>query len=242
MNLIIDIGNTYAKLALFQEGQLMDVCREGDSLQDAFRHVTAHKHIDRCIVSSVVDLDTELISFFKDLPFPCIWMDNKTPVPIKIEYGTPNTLGVDRIAAVVGAWKKYPGRDVLVIDAGTAITYDFISKDGVFYGGNIAPGKQLRFYALHNRIMRLPVIDENGDAPVAGYDTVTAIRGGVMRGIAYEMDGYIEEYRTRYPDMLVVLTGGDSLLFKDRLKSAVLVDHHLVLKGLNSILDYNEKF
>lgn len=239
-NLIIDIGNTYAKLALFEGDVLLDLCKEGKSLPKAFSQLAQGHEIKTGIVSSVVDLAAETTAFIGSLPFPVLFLTPTTPIPIQIDYKSISTLGVDRIAGVVAANESYPEQNSLIIDAGTAITYDFLSSKGVFHGGNITPGKQMRFEILHNRAPRLPLIDENGDRPLTGYDTPTAIRGGIMRGIAYEMNGYIYEYKKKYPDLTVILTGGDARLFERELIGAPVLDPHLVLKGLNRILCYNE--
>ena len=189
---------------------------------------------------SVIDLAPETESFIRSCPFPVHFLSADTPIPIKIGYGTPRTLGADRLAAAVAAKEMYPGKNLLIIDAGTAITYDFLSQDGIFTGGNITPGKQMRFESLHNQTARLPLVDENGDCPLTGYDTPSAIRGGVMRGIAYEMNGYIRDYKKIYPDLSVLLTGGDAPLFEQELEGKYTAERHLVLKGLNRILYYNE--
>lgn len=237
VNLIIDIGNTYAKLALFEGDQLLELRKEGTSLTKALQDIIQKHTIEKSIIASVVDLPTGII---QTLPFPVIQLSFQTKMPIRIDYSTPSTLGSDRIAAVMGAYAEHPGKDILIIDTGTAITYDFLSSDGVFYGGNIAPGKQMRFKSLHQFTNRLPLIDEDGEAPTAGYDTSTAIRGGVMRGIEYEIKGYIAEYKEKHPGLLVFLTGGDAKLFEDRLKNCIFADYFLVLKGLNRILNYND--
>lgn len=240
VNLIIDIGNTYTKLALFKGDQLIELRREKTSLPKALQNLIKEYPISKGILATVVTPDGLTDSFIQSLPFPLLTLDWHTKMPIRIAYSTPSTLGSDRIAAVVGARAEHPGKNLLIIDAGTAITYDFLSADGVFHGGNIAPGKQMRFQALHDFTQRLPLINEKGKAPVTGTDTETAIRGGVMRGIAYEIKGYIADYKEKYPDLLVFLTGGDAKLFEDTLKNCIFADYFLVLKGLNRILNYND--
>ncbi len=240
MNLIIDIGNTYTKLALFEGERLIEVHREKSALQEALTRITRNYQISKGIVATVVEPDHPFMQSIRALPFPIITLDKDTPLPIRIGYSTPSTLGTDRTAGVVGACAEHPGKDILVIDAGTAITYDFLSAEGVFTGGNIAPGKQMRFKALQHFTQLLPLVDEEGDAPVTGYDTFTAIRGGVLRGIEYEIKGYIDAYRKNYPELLVFLTGGDAKLFEEPLKNCIFADYFLVLKGLNRILNYND--
>lgn len=163
-------------------------------------------------------------------------MSSDTPIPLKIKYRTPHTLGSDRLAAAIGAQGEAPGRNILVIDAGSAITIDFVDADGHFWGGNISPGVKMRLTALHQQTSRLPLISKEGETPTLGYDTETAIRSGVIRGICHEIDGYIYEFREKYPDVLVFLTGGDEKTLIGNIKNRIFADKFLVAKGLNRIL------
>ena len=192
-------------------------------------------------MSTVTDVHPDIINLLSSRLTEFILLDENTPLPICIEYKTPQTLGKDRIAAVVGAMQMQPGKDVLVIDAGTAITYDLLDATGCYRGGNISPGMTMRFKALNHYTKRLPLLDENGDIPVIGYDTETAIRSGVISGIIKEIDAYLDEYKLRYPDILFFLTGGHSFYFETRLKNSIFADENLVLKGLNEILNYQNK-
>lgn len=178
----------------------------------------------------VLELLSSRVSFFLELT-------EETPLPIKVEYKTPGSLGKDRVAAIVGAQRQKPGKNLLVIDAGTAITYDFLEAPDIYKGGNISPGMTIRFRALHNYTRRLPMLDEKGEIPEMGFSTDTAIRSGVVSGIAREMDSYISEYKKRYK-VLTFLTGGHSFYFETRLKNSIFADGNLVLKGLNEILIY----
>jgi type III pantothenate kinase len=173
------------------------------------------------------------------LPYFII-LDERTPLPIKVQYQTPQTLGKDRLAAVVGASFLQPEKDILVIDAGTAITYELIEASGIYLGGNISPGMSIRFKALNHFTGKLPLVqEEKEEVPLIGFSTKTAIQAGVVKGIIYEMDGYINELRSRYPELLVFLTGGHSFYFERRLKNTIFANINLVLTGLNRILEYN---
>ena len=143
------------------------------------------------------------------------------------------------MAAVVAANEQFPGRDILVIDAGTCITYEFIDSQGQYHGGNISPGLQMRFKALHQFTGRLPLVAPQGCTPALGKDTETAMRAGVWKGIEYEISGYITAMKHKYPEVLVFLTGGDDFSFDTNVKSVIFADRFLVLKGLNRILNYN---
>ena len=148
---------------------------------------------------------------------------------------------MDRLAAAVGAWSIQPGHDLLVVDAGTAITYDFVSADGTYRGGNIAPGIELRLRSLHEHTGALPLVKAKGDAPMFGTDTETAIRSGVINGVRKELEGYVNELRSIYPSLLVFLTGGDAEFFDIKAKSTTFAVPDLVLRGLARITEFNEK-
>ena len=239
LNLIIDIGNTAAKVALFDGGEMVEVLTESNQSLDCLEALCAKYPVEQGIVATVIDLSERVLAALVALPFPLLWLDSKTPLPVTNLYETPETLGYDRMAAVVGANEQYPRRDILVIDAGTCITYEFIDSKGQYHGGNISPGMQMRFKALNQFTGRLPLIDSNGRKLPMGRDTETAIRAGVWKGREYEISGYIESMKHKYRELLVFLTGGDDFSFDSSVKSIIFADRFLVLKGLNRILNYN---
>ncbi len=241
MNLIIDIGNTVAKLAVFDDDNLLEVFYNSNQTLESLPAVCGKYPLSRAVVATVIELNETVENRLKSLPVPLLLLDSTTPLPIKNLYETPQTLGYDRIAAVVGAYQNFPGRDILVIDAGTCITYEFIDSLGRYHGGNISPGVQMRFKALHQFTSKLPLISAEGRMTQLGKNTETAIRMGVLQGVEYEMLGYIETMRHKYPELLVFLTGGDEFSFDTNLKSIIFADRFLVLKGLNRILNYNER-
>lgn len=241
VNLIIDIGNTVAKLAVFDGEKLVEVIRGSNHSLDCIS-MLCHKYtIEKGIIASVITLSNTIRRQLAKLPFTIMELDYKTPIPIKNMYRTPETLGMDRLAAVVAAQEQKPEHNLLVIDAGTAVTYEFIDKGGCYRGGNISPGIYTRFKTLNACCDKLPLIERDGDTPGFGYDTETAIRAGVMRGMEFEITGYIYQMQQKYPDLLVFLTGGDNFSFDSKLKSIIFADRFLVLKGLNRILNYNVK-
>ncbi len=242
MNLIIDIGNNSAKFFLFQGEQIVLHTRKDNSSFDVIDEWNRLYDIDKVIVSSVITDCESLLDEISKLQCPVIRFDKSTPLPLEVNYRTPGTLGSDRIAAAVGAWGEAPGRNILVIDAGSAITIDFVGKDGKYNGGNIAPGIKMRLRALHEYTDRLPMVEKEGETPTIGYDTETAIRSGVINGVCHEIEGYINEFKQKYCDVLVFLTGGDEKPLKNRIKSCIFADKYLVAKGLNRILnDYGNK-
>ena len=241
MNLIIEQGNTLTKIALFEEGQLAHTYAYKNtvfepSLVEALleRHPCAYG-----ILSTVIERDERLLALLQAKLATFFVLDEGMALPIRIGYATPHTLGKDRIAAVVGAQCLQPSRNVLVVDAGTAITYELLEASGLYVGGNISPGMTTRFRALHHFTQKLPLVSEPEEVPWVGVSTESAIQAGVVNGIVLEMDGYIDRLRLKYPGLLVFLTGGHSFYFERRLKNRIFADINLVLIGLNRILEYN---
>jgi type III pantothenate kinase len=168
-----------------------------------------------------------------------IELTHKTEIPVENKYSTPETLGKDRLAAIVGAAYLKPGSDILVIDAGTAITYDFIDSNRNFLGGNIAPGIDLRLRSLHEFTQKLPIVEPKTESPFLGDSTESAILSGALYGIVFEIDGYIDALKIKYPQLSTFLTGGSTFYFDTKLKNAIFAERNLVLIGLNRILQYN---
>jgi len=239
VKLIIDIGNTVAKLVAFDGNEpVEEVKTSGDTLEGLAPF--ADKYIfERGIVCTVRGITPAAQRQLDALSFPVLRFTSATPVPITNRYRTPQTLGADRLAAVVGASTLEPNKDLLIIDAGTCITYEVIDAQGNYWGGNIAPGMHMRLRALHEYTAKLPCVDAEGPVPGMGYDTETAIRSGVLRGMKYEIEGYIRSMRRKYPDLVIFLTGGDKINFDVRIKNIILDDKYIVPRGLNRILDYN---
>lgn len=241
MNLIIDQGNTRVKLALFDGDELYKNGSANEVHTSAIKLFIGEERITGVILASVTKLSAETVNYLQSLSERFILLSHTTRLPFSIGYRTPETLGRDRIAAVAGAYFQHPKRNILVIDAGTAITYDFIDAKGKYVGGNIAPGLEMRLRALHSFTDRLPLTDKNGPAPLLGTDTETAIRSGVVQGIIFEIEGYIKHLTEECSELLIFLTGGDTFYFDKRLKNIIFADEYLVLKGLNGILQYNAK-
>lgn len=242
MNLIIDIGNTCVKLVCFNEGKVVEEQRTDKDDVAALQSFCSHYPFSRGICSSVSDISEEYSAALSSLPFSMMeFKSGVTRVPIINKYSTPLTLGSDRLAAVVGANWLQPGRDVLVIDIGTCVTFDFINFSGEYLGGNISPGPTMRLKALNHFTARLPLVERRGDTPDFGTDTTTAIRSGVMNGIKYEIEGYIHSFLAKYPQLFVYLTGGVHLNLQFSENLSIFADDFIVPKGLNRILEYNNE-
>ena len=241
MNLIIDAGNTCIKLVAFDGDAPVEVCTADYDELDKFTRFLSAYPFNRGIVSSVVDMPDAMEMAIGELPFGIKRLvPGVTPVPLTIRYATPHTLGADRLAAAVGAYVKGGGTDVLVIDVGTCITYDFVNANGEYLGGNIAPGPKLRLMALSEHTSKLPLVSRHGDTPEVGYSTETAIRSGVLNGIRREIEGYISDFLLKYPRLFVYLTGGVHLDLHISEKMRIFADDFILSYGLNCILEYKK--
>jgi type III pantothenate kinase len=239
MNLCIDQGNSSTKVGVFDQNELIETFVYKQFGKSEISTMVDRFSISHCIISSVVSDNEELIEDLKANFESFVELSHKTEIPIENRYATPETLGKDRLAAVVGASFLKPNCEILVIDAGTAITYDFIDSNKIYWGGNIAPGLNLRLRALHEFTHKLPLVEPKGESPLIGNSTDSAILSGAIYGIVFEIDGYINVLKIKYPQLSAFLTGGSTFYFDTKLKNAIFAERNLVLIGLNRILQYN---
>lgn len=240
MNLIIDIGNTLLKVFLF-DGKEINFSRQIKTPEKQKLFDVLHQAgiIEHGIISSVVALEKGFYNQIKTFCKRLVVLDEHTNLPLINGYETGTTLGKDRIAAAVGAYTIFPERNVLAIDAGTALTIDFITQSGKYAGGNISPGLSMRFKALNYYTSKLPLLSKSEDFPLLGKNTGQAIIAGVQNGIIFEIDHYIDKIKSEYTDLKVILTGGDSFFFEHKLKNTIFAEPFLTAIGLNRILRYN---
>ncbi len=239
MKLIIDFGNTLKKIAFFQNNKLIKLKNfKHLSLKQLTMLVEANKNIDSAIISSVIDYPVNYKQYLQS-KFKFIELNESTPIPIINKYKTPKTLGNDRLAAAVAATNIFPDKNVLVIDVGTCITYDFINFKKEYLGGGISPGLTSRFKALHNFTNKLPLLNKKKFITLVGKNTQQSILSGVMNGAVAEIEGIIKLYKEKYPSLKIILSGGDSIYFDKRLKSNIFAFSNIVLFGLNIILRFN---
>ena len=238
MNLALDIGNTKIKAALFEGDILLSSIRFDDWDDSQWKILSLNKNIDAVIVSSVEILEMEANLHFKQAKRKII-LSHNTPLPIVNQYKTPETLGKDRLAAAIGAWKYFNKESCLVIDAGTCIKYDFIHSDQGFLGGSISPGMQMRLDAMHHFTARLPAYELTEVSDFFGTDTFSAMLTGVLTGVEGECRHFIELFRTRFGKINVIITGGNADFISLYLNNEFKVEKDLVLIGLNTILNYN---
>lgn len=238
VSLCIDFGNTKKKAALFQGDRMAEkFVFESEDVISELQKIFLLYNPKRTILSSVVNHTSDIEAFLSNQT-QFYKLDNQsTKLPFLNAYGTPETLGNDRLALVAGLSKYYPGEDSLVISVGTCITYNFLAKNNAFRGGAISPGIDLRFRALNEFTDKLPLVSKDGHVSLLGYDTETSLRSGVINGIVAEIDGFIEKYSNQYGKINAVLTGGHASFFESRLKNKIFADTNFLFKGLYAILE-----
>jgi len=234
--LAIDIGNTRVKTGVFDRNDLVDA-----QVYDHMDNLSLQGMINDYGVTHVIVASTgaEVEANIVQAPGVFLRFSSLTPVPIEIHYKTPETLGQDRLAGMVAAAWLYPGSNVLVIDAGTCITYDFLEETGKYLGGNIAPGLDMRYKAMHHFTQRLPSVERTDTGTLLGETTHEAMQNGGLMGILMEIAGYIELLRNKYIKLNTLLTGGDAQYLAEHLNTGLNVQPHLILIGLNQILQFN---
>lgn len=239
MDLAIDIGNSFHKAALFSE--------EGDMVYyKCFKNITINNvmeffdffKIERSILSSVGKEYDEIKKYLQSNShyFPFSY---NSKLPISIEYENPQTLGLDRIANAVAAYSNFPGYNIVSIQAGSCLVFDFITKEGNYLGGSISPGIEMRFKALHEFTNRLPLLSKKEINYFIGHSTQQSIKSGVINGVIYEINGFISNYKTNYSDLKIVISGGDSDYLQNSIKNTIFVGSSFILCGLHKILKFN---
>jgi type III pantothenate kinase len=261
MNLIIDIGNTRTKLALFEKNNLIEKANVDVLTLDALSDMMKGRNIEG-VIMCVSGQNTEGVEVWLQENYFFIKLSHETPLPIENGYDTPQTLGKDRLASAVAAHFLFPKKNCLIIDGGTALTFNLLTEKGAFVGGNITAGLKMRFKALHHFTAKLPLLEQNmerSDIPntfgteepnysgiggtendLIGKNTNDAILKGVQLGILSEIEGFIHRFSKKQHNIQVILTGGDGLFLKNNLQlDNTTHEPNLVLVGLNQILNYN---
>jgi type III pantothenate kinase len=244
MNAAIDAGNTRIKVGIFEDESLVEtIIFPSHPIQNLYSFLAA-RTFENCIISSVIDLPPHIINYLRMKSDHLFEFETQNRLPIENKYKSPQTLGKDRLALAVGGSAKYPGKDVLIISAGTCITYNFVSAKGAFMGGAISPGMRMRFGAMHDDTAALPLITENEtetDKPISmiGNNTEASILSGVVNGIKYEIEGFVNQFSRKYKSCAVILSGGDARYLADKLSIETDVEPDLALIGLNLILKFN---
>ena len=226
---VLDGGNTHIKLGAFIGNQLVQTNRfhERASLGKCLSPE------DMVVIANVGEL--QLQQDLIDLGCQVYTVSNMNPLPFSNAYKTPNTLGIDRLCNIAAAHQQHPSRNILVIDAGTCIKFDFIDALGTYHGGSISPGISLRYHGLHEHTSQLPLLNPTNAWNVIGTDTEGSIHSGVMGSVKAEINWRIEEFNNRYEDLIIYLTGGDAHYFDLGQKNDIFVDENLTLKGIYAL-------
>ena len=242
MILVIDVGNTRIKAAVFEGAILSEIF--------VFTKIELQKNIENIlkkfekvsdlVVSSVGDVEKPSFLVFENV-LNVHFISNNDPFPFQNKYATPKTLGIDRMVLAAGATFQFPNQNRLVIDAGTCVTYDFIDQDNNYLGGAITPGLRLRYESLHNYTAKLPLLTLENPKNLIGNSTSDSIHSGVVNGLVYEIDGFIDEYRVRYLNFIIILTGGDTDFLAKRLKNTIFANSNFLLESLNQTFQYKIK-
>jgi len=241
MRLIIDIGNTLAKVALFEDLEPLAITYLPHLTIEALELFLKESNFSRpetAILSSVRQSDEHVIDYLNS-NFKLLILSAQTPTPLKNLYNSPETLGYDRLAAAVGAVALFPNRNILIINTGTAITYDIVTRYSEYLGGAISPGLTMRLMALHNFTQKLPLVTLKDDAPMVGTTTEKSIISGVLNATRAEIDGMIERFNNHYEQLAVILSGGDVKYFDKSLKNSIFAIPNIVISGLNQLLAFN---
>lgn len=237
MHLALDIGNTRTKWALFNQREIAQSGAISSSSEKELQQLFSEKDFTSLAVASVVSYTSKQLALFTEKN--ALIAKTDTAVPIEIDYDTPETLGIDRLCAAIGAKATFPNENVLVIDIGTCVKYEFVSSAGVYKGGNISPGLEMRFKALNHYTSKLPLLEPKKVEKLFGSSTNEAIRLGVQQGLLLEIEAIIEKTNTLHPNTKTIITGGDSSFFANEFKTHIFADLLLVLRGLNEIYLHN---
>ncbi len=226
---VLDGGNTHIKLGAFVGNQLVQTNRFQE-------RASLGKYLspeDMVVIANVgeLQLQQDLIA----LGCQVYSVTNMNPLPFSNAYKTPNTLGIDRLCNIAAVHQQHPSRNILVIDAGTCIKFDFIDALGTYHGGSISPGISLRYHSLHEHTSQLPLLNPTTAWDVIGTDTEGSIHSGVMGSVKAEINWRIEEFNNRYEDLIIYLTGGDAHYFDLGQKNDIFVDENLTLKGIYAL-------
>ncbi len=240
MNLIIDVGNSFVKVAVYSRYRLLKkVTVEYDELILTIDKLNKqYPSINHGILSAVGQFAKKDLKALQSR-LKIHVLSHTSKLPFKNEYDTPKTLGVDRLALVSASVLKYNDKNVLIIDAGTCITYDFITQENIYLGGAISPGINMRYKTLNNLTANLPLLKRKAPQNIIGKSTNGAMHSGVVNGVVYEIEGVIKEYKSRFQDLTVILTGGDGKFLSKRLKNGIFANSNFLLDGLNYILELN---
>jgi len=239
MILTIDVGNTQIKSAVFEENTLIE--KEIFSLpnfQISVKNILKKfKKISVLVIASVGKIEKKQLEVFSQ-SVKIYFIDREKVLPFINKYATPTTLGIDRLVLTAGAVLQFPSQNRLIIDVGTCVTYDFVDENDVYYGGAISPGFRLRYEAMHNYTAKLPLLELKDIENLVGNSTDNSMHSGVVNGLTFEIDGYIDAIKAEKENFIIILTGGDANFLAKRLKNTIFANSNFLLESLNSLYQY----
>ena len=240
MNLAIDVGNTRVKTAVFADDKMIElIVFPLSEILSQIKSIKNKYAVTNAIISNVAAISDKKFNKIHQI-VPTLIVSSSISIPFQNNYKTPKTLGADRIALVAAAVKNFPHQNVLVIDAGTCITFDFVDENVCYFGGAISPGIDMRFKSLHFYTNKLPFLEKSTLDNFIGQNTQESINSGVVNGVIQEIDGVIGQYKKKYQDLTIVLTGGDTNFLSKQLKSSIFANQNFLLEGLNELLIFNK--
>ena len=244
MNLIIDEGNSSIKIALFEENRCKIFKKiENETVLAQFLQEFSLGELKAAAVASVVKDAEQRFSFLNNILPEVLYLNALSPMPFVNKYATPKTLGIDRLALAAAGVHHFPNCNVLIIDAGTCITFDVVTKNKEYLGGAIAPGIGMRLRAMHEFTSKLPFIEEQDydNEEFIGNTTQSCMLSGVYCNVVQEIEGVIGLYKQRFQDLEVILTGGNHFYLQKRIKSRIFASSLVLVEGLNAILEYQKQ-
>ena len=241
MNLVLDIGNTNSKFSVYKSNKIIDF-GVWDSIKVKDKFVNwrrENKNCESIVISDVLGVNKDDFEFIAKCHI--IWISSRIKLPFKIKYKNPGELGPDRISLAAAAVFKYPKKNCLVIDIGTCITYDFISKNSTYLGGSISPGFTMRYTILNTNTSKLPRLKIVEPSRLIGGTTEECIHSGIFYGVIGEIENQINLYKKKYKDLTIILTGGDAKYLANRIKNGIFANYSFISKGLFNILNLNNQ-
>jgi len=239
MVLTIDVGNTRIKGAVFERYNTIEtfVFSEDEILKKIKNILKKYEKVTHLVVASVGSIDKDTFLYFQQ-EIEVWFVSPEDAFPFANNYATPKTLGIDRMVLAAGATLKFKEQNRLIIDAGTCVTYDFVDQNDVYHGGAISPGLRLRYESLHNFTEKLPLLAVESPKSFIGDSTSEAIHSGVVNGLVYEINGFVDEYQSNFTNFIIILTGGDAEFLAKRFKNTIFANSNFLLESLNQLFQY----
>lgn len=238
VTLCFDFGNSRLKCGIFNDSNFVrEVVLDDDSIE-SIEQLVQEFHPSKSILSSVINHNAEIETVLANRT-QFHKLSHTSKLNFTTATGKPETIGADRLALIAAAVHFYPGKNNLVIGLGSCITYNFVNQDNIFLGGGISPGTDMRFKSMNDFTAKLPLVKKEFNFPMIAYDTKTNLQSGVLAGISFEIEGFINYYSSRFGNFNVVLTGGDSGYFAQRVKNKIFADPNFLFKGLYAISETN---